>query len=215
MAVNTLTNIQIELRRNLDDPDDTGFSDAALTLLINEAINWLIVEAETFDYVFRRKTSDISAVAGTTAYALPSDTRRVVKIERIEGTTVRQRGTIISIGQVDEFNYRWAEPICFIDHDGTNMNINYATLGAPKDAHTLRVHYVPTLTALSAGGDAVLDFEEQFLPLMIMRATMQGYGGEKDAAPFWVAPYQAALNTAMEQWENRHGQYVRVVDGNY
>lgn len=203
----TLGDIKTELLNNLDDPNQTGFTDAKIVTLVNEAIRF-IVEQQTLNRYFPRvKEASISVVKDTVSYELSSSPfdnnplRRPIMIERTDDSR-RKEGTIIRRWQRNTKHDRWVEPTVYFLYEAGVWNMYFATHNQPSENQTLLLTYAPEITELVDDSSVIVDVEPEFNHLIVLRATIIGYGGEKNVDNFWLAMYKSALDNAQGNWSN-------------
>lgn len=218
-----LEQIREELRTNLDDETKTGWSDIKLTILINNALRWIVNIADSHDSFYRINSNTIAIVSGTNSYTLPTedflDIRKILLIERDESNR-RVAGKLVNYRQRNQNHTgRYDKIGTFymvhtVDNNGKHT-LSFAHKNDPTDSWTLLVSFAPAIKFLINNGDLVIDVNEEHVNTLILRATIMGYGGEKNVDSYWLAQYQDALQNSMESFEtpNRDGiEIMTLVD---
>jgi hypothetical protein len=219
------TDVKDQLLQQLDDASQTAFTDAKLYILVNEALKFLLDEMFKFRQYFRSKEAEITVTSGTAEYALTSATaavftndpyRRPILVERTD-SDLRRKGTIIVKSQRNLRNVRWNEPIVYFRYEDGDWYLCFASKDEPSQNMTLTLTYAPTALLLTSGNAATYTFEDipdDYINLLLLRATFMGLGEEKNADQFWVRQYEEGLRQAKESWSDEVGlEYVLEVDG--
>lgn len=155
----TLTQLRTDVadRADIEVPGASTFvTSTTMNRWINQSIRRFIgrlVEAYGEDYY--SKTSTISVVADTAAYALPSDFFRQVYFRvTIEGTRVKiERASLDAIDMDQPENIGWSA--CVPGYRLLGNQVVFTP--TPKASHTVTLRYVGTAVLFDNGGSALSD----------------------------------------------------------
>jgi len=207
----TLSELQRRLLVNLDDTKQTAFNPELQKSLLNEALRWLLNLATMHNYFYRQEELSLSIAAGTSSYALETSTgqdlfaRHIIMIER-EDSDSRAKGTLVRKSQRNNVRHK-KPPVMFqnFQQNSTGQwrkHLIFASKDQPTDSYTLTVTYAPIMTRLIGADDFVVDIDQDFMDLLVLRATIQGFGGEKNVDQFWGSQFNASLGSSLEMMEN-------------
>lgn len=153
----TLSSLRDAVRIELRDPDGVSFQDDDVEHAINQAYRkvFLRIAAAIQDYFVT--TATFSLVAGTRAYALPSDHLRTKMVEYVhDGLTVpmRRRRRGITVNYTSGVSFNPINEYPEFDFEGNNMVLEPTPLANVTDAikHT---YYSSAATELSADADTI------------------------------------------------------------
>lgn len=209
----TFQEVLDEVRMNLDDELNTGFSDVALKSLVNTAHRWTANYAASHDYYYRASTESISVSSGTNEYTLTSvDIRHPFMVEIIR-TNTRQEGSIISYRDRNRTKLNWPSPIVyFLPFGQGQLKLHFALPNEPSSSYNLLVSYAPDIQPLTQPTDRMWHVDPDLITLVILRATIMGYGGEKNADQYWLSQYQSAMETALELFDKYKANVPQYVN---
>lgn len=204
-----LGEIRNQLREHLDDVDGTGFNTTKLTALINNALQWVVTLSTNHHYFYRWIETQLSIVSGTSEYILElPNVRHIIQVEEYDATAKKRvKGTLIDFQQRNDVNTFWHAPVLyekFKEKTGTSSyfkHLVFARLTEPNRAFTLLVTWAPAIQLFAIGDPdtkPVIDIHPDLENLLVLRATIQGYGGEKQADTFWMTQYIDAYNLGVE-----------------
>lgn len=221
-----LQEIKMQVIENVGYKSKVG--DARLTRLINRAVEFVtnLVEVQYKSYNMATTPIAVSVVSGTKEYLIADYSagvkiRKIVKIERTDGTTdpidvaiidFRRKNTLSGWGNSvhAQLSGVGARPIVYIRRD----NIGDWYLGFPSDpgaTMSLNVFYAPMITALSANTSVPNTVPEQHHDLIATRATVTLMIQTKEDPAFWRGreiELQAIMVTDLSSW-NRTGPWRR------
>lgn len=148
-----LSTMRTEVRRRANIENSTFITDAEIDALLNEGLNEvydLLVQARAQEY--KRSASTITTVAGTSAYALPSDFYELLSVDIQYGSNL-----VMSARPYAEFErnmYKWLPgwqlnaPV-YYRLQGNNINF----IPVPSGAYSVTLNYYPAYTTLVNNSD--------------------------------------------------------------
>lgn len=159
MALPTLTTLQTNVRRRLDESTAAFWADADLTQWINEAARDIARRSETL-----QASTTINSVAGTQEYTLPTNALRIYRVEyRPDGATATQTIPL----EYRDFNSMdsvwWSRqavdrgtPYCFTMWGfPPTLTLVLFPLPATSVTAAIKVYYYRLPAAASSGSDTV------------------------------------------------------------
>lgn len=150
MTAITLATLRTRARQLGDYENSTVFTDAVMTPWVNEAIgDYFDLLDEHFDG-YRDTTGTVTTTAGVATVALPAAFLKARAVDILDGGTYRQLRRFQPSGQTLGFDGSTGRPVGYL-HVGTNLEL----FPTPDAAYTIRLRYVPAMTALSADGDSI------------------------------------------------------------
>lgn len=150
MTAITLATLRTRARQLGDYENSTVFTDAVMTPWVNEAIgDYFDLLDEHFDG-YRDTTGTVTTTASVATVALPAAFLKARAIDILDGGTYRQLRRFQPGPQALGFDQATGRPVGYL-HVGTNLEL----FPTPDAAYTIRLRYVPAMTALSADGDSI------------------------------------------------------------
>lgn len=183
----TLLTLRASVRTRLGVPsDDALFTDAVLTSLINDALNYVTTEA---DWWWLEKQESLSLTSGVSAYAVAADCTRTINVEDPTGVPLQRK-------PIDELVAMTTAPIGYVRF--------FSPFGAklefrPVPSATIAVNhrYIGGETALAADTDLPL-IPAQFQPMLVEYAVYLAKmrAGNMAEAAANLEVYQGWIKTA-------------------
>jgi len=152
----TLATLRTSVRERLGVPsDDSLFTNAVLTALINDALQ--IVSSEA-DWYWLEKQENLSLVNGTSAYTVASDCTRTINVEDPTGIALARK----PVDELVSMSTATAGVVRFFSPYGLKLEFR----PVPNTSITVVHRYLGGETALSADGDTPL-MPAQFQPALV------------------------------------------------
>lgn len=183
-ATQTLAQLRTRIRFDGDFENSRVISDARLLEVINASARevWDWYAEKRRDLLITEQSGPPAMVPNTATVALASNLYRLEQVEILDGGQY-YRVHPVNVHEAWRFNTSWASPRGFRYRVQAN---NLVFVPTPKAAYTLRVYYIPTLTALSADGDT-FDGINGFEDLLIVRSILRLLRREKMPTAEFVA----------------------------
>lgn len=221
MSLTTVADMKAALLANLDDLNQTSFTDSKVLALLNSALKYVVDQATSHSIFHRRLIETVIVVSGTASYVMLPEFRHPILIERTDDDG-RTQGTIIQFAQRNlATNPRWKLPIVYFEYlenltvGDFRAHMVFAKRDQPTEGQVIDVHYAPKFIKFVNDSSEQKEVHSDYEELIIMKATIQGFGGEKNADPFWMAQFQDIFQQTLQNWENEGQDQVEVIDGYY
>ncbi len=150
MTAITLATLRTRARQLGDYENSTVFTDAVMTPWVNEALgDYCDLLDEHFDG-YRDTTGAVTTTANVATVALPAAFLKTRAIDILDGGTYQQLRRFQPGAQALGYDLSTGRPVGYL-HVGTNLEL----FPTPDAAYTIRLRYVPAMTALAADGDSI------------------------------------------------------------
>ena len=168
----TLANLRTSTRIEVRDPDGITFQNADVDYAINQAYRKAFLNIATVCQDYFVTSVNVSIVAGTASYALPSDHLRTKRLEYVTGNIQiplkrRQRGATVNYTGGVSFNLTNDCPQ--YDFEGNNLILEPTPLAAVTNG--LKHTYYTTASTLTATTDTIKSqFKDMWTDVITLEA---------------------------------------------
>lgn len=187
MATGDLTDLQTRVRERMAlQTADTFLTAARITNAVNNSIQQISLEYD-WPWLQIDTAATITTVAGTTAYALPTDFLRAELIVEASTGIVLNRHTFRELSMITTRG----RPLMYVVR-GTKIHIRYI----PDAVYTLSHYYIKRETLLASGADLPL-IHEPFLDGVVEYSAYLLFRAIREAEK------AGAAQTAYKAWKER------------
>lgn len=149
MASISLSTLRTRIRVLGSYANSRIFTDAVLTVFVNEAIGEYRDLLDERWEGYHDKTGTVSTVANTATVAVPADFLKARAVDRLDDGRYMPL-TKIQIRQTYAYEGVRDKPLAYMQ-----VGANLELFPTPNAVYTLRLRYVPAMTALSADVDTI------------------------------------------------------------
>jgi hypothetical protein len=186
----TLATLRTNVRTRLGVPsDDALYTDAALTSLINSALQFMSAED---DWFWLEKAETLALADGTSSYNVASDCLRTINVADPTGVPLQLRG----IDELEAMSTATGAVVRYFSPFALQLHFR----PVPNASISVSHRYIGTEAALSADGDDPLmpaQFEEALVEYAVYLSKMRAGNTEEAAANLEV--YRGWIETMKER----------------
>jgi hypothetical protein len=183
----TLATLRTNVRTRLGIPtDDALYSDATLTALLNDGLQFISTEA---DWYWLEKTETLSLVNGTSAYNVAADCTRTINAADPTGVPLERK----PIDELEAMSASTGAVVRFFSPYGLQIHFR----PVPNTSISVSHRYIGGETALSGDSDVPL-IPTQFQPILVEYAVYlaKQRAGNVDEAKTNLEEYERLITVA-------------------